>query len=107
MVTDVNNVLIGLNEVALQLVKGMKDGVLGDFEAFWSAYQSNPDFQARLQTAYQSLAACPAELSGLGVGDFVTLAATEVGYIPQFIAALAQPAPAAAPTPAADPAPAA
>lgn len=96
MVTDVNNVLVGLNEVALELLKGMKLGLIGDFEQFWNDYQTNTDLKAKLAAAFASVSACPAELGQMGVLDVVELVSTEVSYVPRLIAALSPaPAPAA------------
>lgn len=93
--TNTKAVLVGVNTLALQLVAGMKDGVVGDAVEFWTRFQTDATFQATLQTAFNDLKAAQAELPTLTAMDYLDLAQTELAFIPQFVAAAtAAPAPA-------------
>jgi hypothetical protein len=94
---DVKNLLIALNEVALHLLGGMKDGMLKDFEELWAAFQNDADFKAKLLAAYAGLQKVPAELQGLGVLDGLALVETEVAYLPKLLEVIKAQAPAPAP----------
>jgi hypothetical protein len=88
-VKDVKELLIGVNEVALVLVKQLKDGLdLGDFEAVFAKVTGDAEFRAKLEAAYEGVAKISDELADLDLNEVVDLVGTQVSYVPKYIAAL-------------------
>lgn len=88
-IVETKEALVAVDEVALELVKGFKDGVqIGDFATFWTDFQNNPDFRAKLEAAWDKHQAIPEEISDLDVGEVVELGLTELAYVPKFLDAL-------------------
>lgn len=88
-IQETKEVLVAVDEVALELVKGFRDGVqFTDFVTFWEDYKNNADFQAKLKAAWDNHQAIPAEIGDLDISEFADLAMTEVAYVPKFIAAI-------------------
>jgi hypothetical protein len=85
-IKETKELLVGVNEIALLVVKRLKDGVqLEDFVAFWNAFTQDAEFKAKVQAAYEKANEVPAELGDLQVGEIVELVGVQVGYVPKFV----------------------
>jgi hypothetical protein len=89
-VKETKDLLVAVNEVALVLVKQLKDGVgLDDFAAVFAKVTSDKEFQEKLAVAYEGAMQIPGEVVDLDLQEVVQLVGTQVEYVPKYIAALA------------------
>lgn len=87
---EVKEVLVAANEVALVLVKQLKDGVdFGDFQAVYAKITADEEFRSKLAAAYEGVSNVPAEVIDLDLMEAVDLVGVQVSYVPKYIAALA------------------
>lgn len=87
--TELKDLLIGLNELSLELIKVFKDGVqIADAVKVFEDIQSNPALKAKLVAAVGNIQAIPAEIKSFNLAEGLDLLMTEVQYIPQIIDAL-------------------
>lgn len=88
-IKETSEMLVGVNEVTLVFVKHLKDGVqLGDFAAFWSEFQNNAEFKAKVQAAYEGASAVPSEAGDLDLSEGMQLAGIQLSYLPRIVEAL-------------------
>jgi hypothetical protein len=86
---ETKEVLVAVNEVALVLVKQLKDGVgLDDFAAVYAKITGDAEFREKLYAAYEGISKVPAEVVDLDLGEVIDLVGTQVSYVPKYIAAL-------------------
>lgn len=87
-VKETRELLVGLNEVSLLLLRHLKDGVVGEFEAFYQAMSSNADFKTKVQAAFDNYQAVPEEVKDLNIAEVVELSMVQLNYVPQFASLL-------------------
>lgn len=87
-IKETKELLVAADEVALVVVANIKNGVGGEFTAFYEKLTTDPEFKAKLQAAWDKHAEIPAEMGDIDVGEGLELAMLEISYIPKFLAAL-------------------
>jgi hypothetical protein len=88
-IQETKELLVAVDEVALQLVKGFKKGgAFGTFGEFFNALQNDPAFKAALEAAWDKHNQIPAELADLSMMEMLELGGLELSYVPKFIDAL-------------------
>jgi hypothetical protein len=88
-IKETQELMVGLNEVALCLIKVLKDGVqLSDVGAILDKLNDDAEFKAKIEAAYQGMGALAGELSDLQVGEILQLARTQIDYIDDYIDAI-------------------
>lgn len=88
-IKETSELLIGVNEVGIELVRQFKDGVqFADFEAFYMDFMQNSDIKAKVSAAYDNFSAIPSEISDLDVSEVMQLSAIQLSYIPRIVEAL-------------------
>jgi hypothetical protein len=89
-INETKEVLIGANEVALLMIKLLRDGVqFSDFEQVYMNLMQNSEFRAKVLTAYEGVSAVPAEVKDLDLGEGVELVLIQAQYVPKLVAAAA------------------
>lgn len=89
-INETKEVLIGANEVAILMIKLLKDGVqLGDFEQIYMNMMQNSEFRAKVLTAYEGVSQVPAEIKDLDLSEGVELVLVQASYVPKLVAAVA------------------
>lgn len=87
-IKETKEAVIGVFEVAIELIKGFKDGVqLGDFVQFWNDFKDDPEFQQKLKDAYEGIGQVPDEIGDLDAYEGVELVGVVLPYIPKIIEA--------------------
>jgi hypothetical protein len=85
-IKETKEALIGINEVGLHLSAKMKDGVqVKDFVEFYAELQSDPDFKAKLEAAWENHKAIPAEVKDVDAGEGIELAVVQIGYAEKLV----------------------
>lgn len=88
-IKETKEALVGVNEVAVHVVKKFKDGVdVQDFISFYNDFVSDPEFKAKLEAAWNGYQAIPEEVKDLDIGEVVELGAVQLSYVPKFVGAL-------------------
>jgi hypothetical protein len=88
-IKETKEAIVGINEVSLLLVSRFKDGIqVGDFVAFWASFQNDPEFKAKLQTAYEGYNNIPDEVKDISLAEASELISLEVQYVPKLVKAL-------------------
>lgn len=87
-IKETSELLVGVNEVALVVVKNFGKGVVGEFEAFYQKLTSDPDFKAKVGAAYDNYQAIPGEIGDLDLSEGVSLVVLQASYVPKIVAAL-------------------
>lgn len=96
-IKETKELLVGLNEVTLYLIGLLKDGPqLSDVGAFFAKLQSDPEFKAKIEAAYNGFSLIGEELGDLSVSEGLELAKTQFNYVDDLLAALRKQAPAPA-----------
>lgn len=87
-IVETKELLVGVNELSMELIKHLKDGVqVGDALAILDTLKNNADFKAKLEAAYTNVQAVPAEIKDLSIAEGVELAMVQVAYLPKILAA--------------------
>jgi hypothetical protein len=88
-IQETQEVLVATNELALVVVKHVKDGVqIGDIGAVVGELISNVQFREALTKAVQNVAQVPAEIKDIDFAEGLELAKLQIAYIPKFVEAL-------------------
>lgn len=86
---ETKEVLVAVNDLALELVNVFKDGVqLSDVTALLTHISSNEAVKASLYAAYENISKVPAEVKEITLEDGLELASVQLGFIPKFVTAL-------------------
>ena len=89
---ETGEVLTGVNEVSLVLIKGFRDGVqFSDFYDFYEHWKNNEEFKEKLKAAYENYNIVPDEVGELDAEDYVGLISIQLPYIPKLIDAIRGP----------------
>lgn len=85
-IKETKEALIGVNELALFLVKRLKDGAdLNDALAIWEKLQKDDEFKEILQKAWDGYQAVPNETKDLNVPEAIELISVQLEYLPKFV----------------------
>lgn len=88
-IKETKEALVGVNEIALHVARRFKDGVqFSDFPAFYADLMANPEYMAKLQSAWENYQAIPEEVKDLDIGEIVDLTVTQASYVPKIIGEL-------------------
>lgn len=88
-IKETGEALVGVNEVALVLVKQLKDGLqVSDFEVVFQKVVNDVEFKAKLQAAYEGISLVPSEVKDLDLYEAGQLAMVQISYVPKLIEAL-------------------
>ena len=84
--------ITGINTLGLFFVSKFKDGVqFGDFGDLWTKLQTDAEFKANLQNAFDNYKAIPAEVKDLDGSEGIDLAVLQISFVEQFMAELKAP----------------
>ena len=85
-VKESKEMLIGLNELSLLLLKKFKDGVqFNDFTEMYSQLQNDPEFKIKIEAAYENYQVIPEEIKDIDGGEGLELASVQLEYTPKLI----------------------
>lgn len=88
-IKETKELLVGVNELSLVLLKAFKDGIQAkDALELFEAIRSNPELQAKLMQAYEGYGSLPAEMSDVSLAEGLELAQTQLEYLPKILEAL-------------------
>lgn len=89
-IQESKEVLIGANELSVFLIGILKDGIQlsSDVSAIIAKLSTDSEFRSKLEDAYKGVAAVPAEMKDIDVGEAVELIVLQAGYVPKIIEAL-------------------
>lgn len=88
-IKETQEVLVAANEVAILMVKLLKDGVqLDDFAKVFELLVSDEKFKAKIAAAYDQVKMVPEELSDLGFFEAIELGRMQLTYVPKFVEAM-------------------
>ena len=86
---DLESVLVGVNELSLELIKVLKDGVqITDAIQLFEDFKSSADLQAKLLAAASAIKSVGADVKDLDMEGGLALASIEISYVPKLLAAL-------------------
>lgn len=87
-VVETKELLVGVNELAVELIKHFKDGVqLTDAIAILEAMKSNEDLKAKIEAAYKNIQAVSEEIKDLTLPEGIELIMVQASYVPKLIEA--------------------
>lgn len=87
-IKETKELVIGVNELAVELVKHLKDGVqVTDALAILDTLKTNEDFKAKLAAAYENVQAVPAEVKDISLVEGMELVMAQAAYLPKIIEA--------------------
>jgi hypothetical protein len=86
---ETKEALVAVNELAVILVKALKDGFqpVQDGMEIYEAIKT-PEVMAKLQAAADQIGQVPAELKDLDITEDSELAIVQLSYLPKFVEAL-------------------
>lgn len=88
-VKEVKEALVGINEVAILLIKNLKDGAqISDAAAIIAQLMADEALKAKLSAAVAGCSAIPAELGDLDLAEGLELGMVQLSYIPKILEAL-------------------
>lgn len=88
-IKETKELLVGVNEVGLVLMKHFKDGVqFKDALELFESIRSNPELLAKLYAAYEGYGNLPMELNDLDIKEGIELAQVQLEYLPKLVDAL-------------------
>lgn len=88
-IKETKEALIGVNELAIEIVKHAKDGIqASDAVAILDDFKNNPELKAALEAAIENIKGVPAEVSDMSLKEGIELAIVQVSYAPKIIEAL-------------------
>lgn len=92
-IKETKELLIGVNELSLLLVKNLKDGlqVGKDVAAIFTELLSNDDLKAKLEAAYQGVDKVKGEVKDLTLTEGLELVQEQFKYIDDFISVIDAP----------------
>jgi hypothetical protein len=84
-IVDTKELLVGVNELTLEIIKQTKDGlqVGKDLAAIFVRWQEDPVFQEKLTVAVKGISNVSAEIKDLSVQEGIELASIQLQYIPE------------------------
>lgn len=86
---DLSAVVVGLNELSLELIKVLKGGIqLSDAIQLFEDIKGNADLQAKLLAASSAIKNVPADVKGLDAEGMAALLMVEIPYVSKLLAAL-------------------
>ena len=89
MIKETRELLVGINELSIVLIKQLKDGVqFNDVVELWTKIQADADFRTKLTLAIENVKAVPTEFKESTLQDKLDLIQTELNYIPLIVATL-------------------
>ena len=87
-IKETKEVVVGVNELAIELVKHFKDGVqFTDALGLIETLKTNEDFKAKLVAAYENIQAVPAEVKDISLVEGMELVMVQAAYLPKIIEA--------------------
>lgn len=88
--SDLNAVLVGVNELSLELIKVFKSGgsVISDGLALFEDIKGNADLQAKLLASYSAVKSLSADVKLLDSSGVLALGMVQLGYVEKIVAAL-------------------
>lgn len=87
-IKETKEFVIGVNELAIALTMQLKDGFqMADLSALFTKLQSDEDFKAKLQAAYEGMNAMGGEFKDISMGEGIELALVQIQYLPKILAA--------------------
>lgn len=88
-IQETKEVLIAANELALVVVKHVKDGVsVSDVPAIVSELIGNDAFKLALVDAVKGIVNVPAEIKDIDLTEGMELGKVQLSYVPKFLEAL-------------------
>lgn len=85
-VKETKELVIGLNEVALHLIKIFKKGVSLDAALeLWRLFEEDDDLKLKVAAAYENYRAIPTELEAIDFKGSIELMYTQLYYIPELL----------------------
>ncbi len=91
-IVDTKELLIGVNELALEIIKQTKDGLqIGqDLASIFARFQNDPVFAEKLTVAVKGISNVSAEIKDLSVQEGIELASIQLQYIPEIFKLLSK-----------------
>lgn len=87
-VDQTKELLVGVNELSIVLIKHLKDGVqLADAPAILDDLKNNPEVLAKLLAAKDRISEVPAEIKDVDFMEGVQLAMVQAAYVPKILEA--------------------
>lgn len=88
-IQETKEVLVAVNELALVIVKYVKDGVsVTDIPAIVSELIGSDSFKLKLTAAITNISQVPAEIGNIDLLEGGELAVCQASYLPRILAAL-------------------
>jgi hypothetical protein len=88
-VKETKEVIVGVNELAVVLIKHLKDGAqITDVMAIVDDFKNNPELLAAILAAKENIGAVPAEMKDCSFVEAAELAMLQVSYLPKIIGAI-------------------
>jgi len=88
-IKETKEVLIAVNELALIIIKHVKDGVqVSDIPAIAVEMFRNEAFKDAIANAVKDIAMVPAEVKDINVEEGLELAKEQISYLPRLLEAL-------------------
>lgn len=89
MIKETKELLVGVNELSIVLIKQLKDGVqFNDAVELWLKIQADADFRTKLSLAIENVKAVPTEFKESTLQDKLDLIQIELNYIPLIVTSL-------------------
>jgi hypothetical protein len=88
-ILETRDVLVAANELALVVVKHVKDGAqLSDIPAVITDLLASDAFKAALVEAIKNIQAVPGEIADIDLSESIELVKAQIAYVPKIIEAL-------------------
>lgn len=88
---EVQDILIGINEISLVLIERLKDGFqIDDVPAVWEKFHLDTDFHQKISNAVTSVLNLSTDLKTLTLEDKVNLVNLQLSYLPKIISGFKQ-----------------
>lgn len=88
-IKETKEVLLGVNELAIVLIKLLKDGVqLDDAMALYAKISSDEAFRGAVLNAVDKIAQVPSEIGELDIAEGIELASLQLSFVPKIADAL-------------------
>lgn len=88
-INETKEALVAVNEIALHIVKLLKDGFqASDVVAFFDVLKNDPEFSAKLLAGFNGIGKVPAEIKDIDINEGMDLLMCQVGFVPKFLEAL-------------------